>query len=745
MPSASSPLPPPAEDAAAPADAPQVAPRPRRPALFANDSDERTELQRYVGVLVERWFLLLGAVVLAEILALLLVSTQPPSYETRSTILVEPSMPHVLGSAAGELADPSPANFYLVQDYLQTSRRILTSDSLAARAAGRLKLLSEPGFFQIPGEKTAPTLPKSLAEAGEILLGHYTADVIMETRLLVVTARHQSPEWAKRIADAVADEFVTGTAETREHTTQKTSQQLADELDGLRKGLREAELALYTFKSEHDILSVSLEDRANQIARQIDKYTDALTEVKLRKLQRQSQVAELKKLKDVDPLHIPMLGAEMPALLSDLRRTYAEEQRRLAELRARYEDRHPQVQQQTSKVEQLLRELAREVEVALSAATLRLSETESDEKKVLTELATLKAEGLKLSRLEIEFNKLKRDADSLQKQYNLLLNREKETGMAYRLSQSYLKVLDYARLPKVPVSPRKRVALLLALLGGLGLGVGLAFILDAIDRSLKTPEEVEAHLRLPLLGLLPEVAGSSRTRAAADLYVAEHPRSPVAEAWRTVRTNLLFSSADRPLTTILLTSSVAREGKTLCSISLGTVLAQAGQRTLLVDCDLRRPRLGKALGLRDAVGLTSVLVGDAQLEDAIRETPVEGLSILPAGPSPPNPAELLASASFRKLLAKLRTDYDRVILDSPPAVPVTDPAILATLVDGVILVVRHATTHRELARRAVTQLADVNAHLLGIVLNQVAANHKGYRAYYGHYGDYHSDGDSPRR
>jgi len=697
-------------------------------------SDEgASELSRYLGVLWERRWAVLLMLLLWPTLASLWTQSQPRMYETRSSILVEASVPQVLGSAVQDVVDPTPANYYLMQDFLQTSRRVLTSDSLAKRVAARLRLTSELGFYQ--GGK----LPQTLDEAGEALLNYYTADVVAETRVLLLTARHTDPQWAKRISDAVADEFVADAAQTREVVNQRTSEQLADELDRLRKALHDAEVALYDFKSRHDLLTVSMEDRANQVARQIDKYTDALTEVKLRKMQRQSQLTELRKLKELDALHVPVLGIDMPQLLGDLRRAYTEEQRRLAELKSRYQDTHPQVQQQSSKVEQILRELTREVEVALSASQIRYSEAVSDEQKVLTEVQLVKQEGMRLSRLEIDYNKLKRDADSLQKQYNLILNRSKESGMVGRLRLSNIKVLDYARTPKVPVSPRVRVVLALSVVLALLLGVLLAFVLDALDRTVKAPQDIESNLGLPLLGMLPSFAQDGKGRHPPDLYVAYHPRSTVAEACRAIRTNLMFAGADEKLQTLLLTSSLPREGKTLCCVSLGTVLAKSGARTLIIDCDLRRPRISRAFGISAAVGLTNVLVGEVSLDDAIRSSEVENLSVLPAGPTPPNPAELLNGKHFRQLLAEVRTRFDKVLIDSPPAVPVTDPAILATLVDGVLLIVRHGKTPRDAAARAAQHMIDVGGRIVGVVLNAIDVSGKGYRSYYGHYSEYKAD------
>ncbi len=703
-------------------------------------ADGGVELQRYVSILVERRYVLLGLLVIGLLLAALWTSTQPKIYEARSSILVEASMPQVLGSEVRDVYDPSPGSFYMIQDYLQTSRRVIMSDNLSRRVAARLHLTTEAAFWPtgIP--------PKAVEEAGEALLPLYNADLVAETRILVVTARHRRPEWAKKIADAVADEFVEGNQATRDTSTQIASQQLADELDSLRKNLHDAEVAIYDFKNKHDMLSVNLEDKANQTARQIDKYTDAITEIRLRKLQRQSELEEVKKIAGLDPLHMPAAQGKdnegSQAMLSDLRKLYVEEERRLAELRARYQDDHPLVQQQSSKVNLVLRELKREAEVAQNAANVRYAETVRDEQKVQALLEQTKQEGLRLTRLEIEYNKLKRDADSFQKQYTMVLNRTKETSMVGRLKLNNVRVLDYARMPRLPISPKLRVALMIAALLSVLFGVVLAFALDALDRSVKSQDDVEGKLLLPFLGMLPrftaqDSASEEAEKGPPDLFVARHPRSTVSESCRAIRTNVLFAGAERSLKKILVTSSVAREGKTLSCISLGTVLAQGGARTLIVDADLRRPRISKALGLRGQIGLTNVLLGEVQVEDAVQATSVPNLFVLASGPIPPNPAELLDGAHFRQLLDRLALLYDRVMIDSPPAVPVTDPAILATAVDGVILVVRHSSTNRDAVKRAAQHILDVGGQIVGVVLNDIDTTAKGYRAYYGAYYHYY--------
>lgn len=690
------------------------------------------ELQYYIGVILDRRWILLGLLVLGLSLAGLWTASQPKIYEARASVMVEASLPQVLGSEVRDVMDPSPGNFYMMQDYLQTSRRVITSDTLAKRVVDRLRLLAEPGFWIKAG------VPKTPQEAAERLISYYGVDVVPETRILLVTARHQDPAWAKRTADAVADEFVESNQHRRDVSTAQASTQLATELDELRKSVQTAETALSDFKDKHDLLSVSLEDKANQVARQIDKYTDALTEVRLRKLARESQLEELRKLKQSDPLRIPLAqgkDGDAAGMIQDLRRIYIEEERRLAELGARYQDDHPLLQQQKSKVNQVLLNLKRETEVQLTAAEVRYSEAVRDEQKILAQQEQVKQEGLRLTRLEIGYNKLKRDAESLQKQYTLVLNRTKETGMVGRLKLNNVSVLDYARLPQAPISPKLRSALLMAGFLSMLLGVLLVFALDALDRSVKSQEDVENRLMLPFLGMMPRFEPGGE--GPVDLYVSQHSRSTVAEAVRTIRTNVLFAGAERPLKKILVTSSVAREGKTLSCVSLGTVLSQSGQKTLIIDADLRRPRVAKAMGIRGGVGLTNVLLGDVALDDAIRPSPVENLFVMTSGPIPPNPAELLAGHHFRELLDVLCGKFDRVLIDSPPAVPVTDPAVLSTEVDGVVLVVRHGKTSRDVVKRAAKHILDVGGEIIGVVLNDVDTSAKGYRAYYGMYYHYY--------
>jgi capsular exopolysaccharide synthesis family protein len=313
--------------------------------------------------------------------------------------------------------------------------------------------------------------------------------------------------------------------------------------------------------------------------------------------------------------------------------------------------------------------------------------------------------------------------------------------------------VDEPLLAKKPIRPSIPINVAFGFVLGAVLGVGLALGREMVDRSIKTPDDIERELNLPFLGLLPSTgdshvaysayARSRRQRAPPlsgkpELAVHDHPSSGLAEAARAIRTNIFFMSPDSPHRVLLVTSAAPVEGKTTVACCIAIAMAQAGQRVVLVDCDMRRPRIHRVFDRTSGVGLTSAMLDMSQLDDAIYETPVPHLSAINCGPTPPNPAELLHSDSFGKILQALRERFDRVIIDSPPLVPVTDGAILSTRVDGTIFVVRAFQTSKEVARRAVRTVRTVGGHIVGTVLNAVSADRGGYNYYY--HGYYHRHG-----
>jgi polysaccharide biosynthesis transport protein len=354
---------------------------------------------------------------------------------------------------------------------------------------------------------------------------------------------------------------------------------------------------------------------------------------------------------------------------------------------------------------------------------------------------------------ELEYHRLDRRRVQNEKLYGVLLDQMKEADLARMMNVETVRVVDHPTRPKDPVRPKVLSNVGIGLAVGLLLGLAMAVIREQLDNSVKTPEDVELLLGVTFLGLLPSVesmrspSGKRRRRSPLnsktppELLVHEQPLSSLAEAARSVRTNILFMNPDRPPRILLVTSAAPSEGKTTVAMSLAISMAQGGHRVCIVDCDLRRPKLHRLLDLSSSGGVTSVLVGDGRVEDVAQRTHIENLWCIPSGPIPPNPADLLHSESFKNFIDGLSKLFDRVVIDSPPVAAVADSAIISTLVDGCVFVIRAFATSRHLSKQGLRSLLDVDAPVLGAVLNAVDLDKQ--HSYYQYY-SYKRDGYGPR-
>ncbi|HEY1401521.1 MAG TPA: polysaccharide biosynthesis tyrosine autokinase, partial [Terriglobales bacterium] len=360
-----------------------------------------------------------------------------------------------------------------------------------------------------------------------------------------------------------------------------------------------------------------------------------------------------------------------------------------------------------------------------------------------------KQEANKLNESAIEYSILKRDLDSNRTLYEGLLEKLKEAGVTAGLRSNNFRIIDAARVPTSPSEPNIPRNLSFALVLGVISGVGLAFLLENMDNTVRTPEQAQAISGLPSLGMIPlgsksanHGATGKRLALTASKEVVEtvtlvRPQSQMAESYRALRTSLLLSNLGAPPKVIMVTSARPQEGKTTTSINSAIVLAQKGVRVLLVDADLRRPSIHKTLGMGPRSGLSNVLTGSATVQQTIATSPIlPNLFIMPAGTPPPNPAELLASSHMKDLLAQLREQFDHIVIDTPPTLSVTDAVVLSPRADATILVIRSGQTTKQALRRARDILMQVNAHVAGVLLNAVDLTSPDYYYYYEYQGKY---------
>ena len=435
-----------------------------------------------------------------------------------------------------------------------------------------------------------------------------------------------------------------------------------------------------------------------------------------------------------------------------LREKISELEEKKSALLVNYTKEWPEVKKIDEQLARLNGELKEAPKEIIAGLKTRYEAAKKRERSSSAAYFTSRARANNQSVAETGLGDLDQQIETDRQNLNLYMQRANELKItAYDRVSGNVSVVEEARVPREPIGPPRMRNIIVAFLLSLAIGIGLAFLLDYLDDTLKSAEDVDRYLHLPTLALIPAPREVRRmlSRHAQEpeqgtntaLALIQDVRSPVAEAYRHLRTSLLLSSAGQPPRTVLVTSSQPSEGKTTTVVNMATILAQTGAEVLVLDCDLRRPRVHAHFGLPNSRGVTNYLSGDANVGDLIQSyDPIPNLKIITSGPVPPNAAELLGSDEMRKMLYVLSENFTHIIIDSPPAISFTDASILSTMVDGVMLVVHGGHSSRAIVRRAKQQLQDVGAHLFGIVLNNVKPEGTDYYYYSGYYSGYYADG-----
>lgn len=697
------------------------------------------DFRRYLMALRKYVWLLAALVVMAVAGAVVYTTRQTPIYQATASVQVEPKLPDLLGT--GDMFNVAGAS----AEYYKQQKQVLSSFTLIEKTIDQNdlipKLLTEAERKDLSHDDQLDLATRRLQT--DLLVRYPEAD-----RIFYVSVKSASPEDAKLIADAHVSTYESYAKGLLQLNSNTASEALQAEFTEAETKLRAAEQKIYDFQAKNDMVAVTIEAQQSLVQGNILAFTTKLNDARSDEIKLAAKIAEMKREENEDVLSNPIIMMGDNPSYETLRTQYYTEKIHLIELEKDLGPKNPDYVVQKSKVDLLYSALQGELKILLRGTKDLYSAQLATNAGLAAEVEKYKQEAKKLSPLIAIYNELVREKKEFDDKYNILRARLSSMQMTGSLSSiiSNVRGLDKAQLPVKPVSPNMRTNVSLAAVFALVVGIGIIFLLVFLDRSIKSATDATMSAGAPVLGVIPQLTsadldGASDDRAR-DMYVHEHPKSSVAESCRSLRTNILFSAADRELKTIVVCSANQREGKTTNVIYLGTTMAQSGQRTLLIDTDMRRPRLHKSTGVAQSPGLSNLLIGDDDYDALIKPTEVANLFVLPCGPTPPNPAELLLTKRFETVLAELAKRFDRVILDSPPIQPVTDAIVLSKRVDGVVLVVRASKTMRDELRRSAKMVRDVGGSIVGVIVNELDTRDRshGYGYGYGRYGAYYGDG-----
>jgi len=603
------------------------------------------------------------------------------------------------------------------QDYYQTQYKVLQSRTMSEKTMTKLKLWERPEFG---GERDPVEAFQKKLEVAPV----------RNSRIVTVAFEHPDPKLAAEIVNVLVQEYRTDSVNRRVSALREINKQLQSESGELLEKLEQGEKTLQDYNQKHQLASV--DEKQNVATRRLDDSLVALAKVEeelARLIAVQEQVA--KGNGDVERL-FSLKGVLDSKMVQDLVSEESRIKRELADLRKRYKPEHPVVKQVEAQLDDTVLAIKREVQRVVSSINSQVEEAGARVESAKIQLAARKQEKLDLDRTISGAEILKRSRDGTKVLYDSLLTKIKESEVSSALEINNTSVVDAAIPPRLPSRPNWKMNLGLGIGAGILLGIGLIALLERIDSTVKTREEIEELLGLPVIGMVPAVAEKD---GAPETVAMRDAKSGAAEAFRAVRTALLLSPKNGVAPKrVLVTSSGPGEGKTCNSLNLAAALAQAGKRTLLIDCDFHRPQMHKHLGLSNEKGLSDALIGNGSIENYVQSTSLENLRVMSTGPTPPKPSELLGMPKLAERLAEAMVTYDHIILDTPPVCAVTDAAVIAPHSDAVVLIVQPGLTDRGGAKRTVEVLSGVGVTPLGVVLNNLSGPTEGYSYYYPKYG-----------
>ncbi|MCF8097348.1 MAG: polysaccharide biosynthesis tyrosine autokinase [Desulfarculaceae bacterium] len=712
-------------------------------------------LRDYLDVIKRRRLPILAVFVVIIALVTTYTMLATKYYTATTQLLIEQTAQRSLSLQEALAVDSSAMDFY------QTQYRLIESRAIATKVVTALKIYKLREFGAVTpndleeGEKL-PTEKEAIRTAVDIFSKKLKASPIRQSRLADISFTSKDPALAAKVANATAQAYIDYVLDRKLAISQMAVKFLSRRIEEQRRKLQASQMALQKYMEENRLATVISDNYNDIITQKLADLNQQLVEAETNRKEAQASYNQaLKARKGQSKFEGIKAFMESP-VIQKVRERELELSKREAELSQKYGARHPKMIALKAEKAALEREKRGEVAQIINSQESQLTIAKARENAIRQALSQQRQQAMDIRKKGIGFSVIKREVDTNQQLYDMLLTKVKEARVAEEIDVGMVTVVDQAQVPQGPSRPRVKLNIILAVVGGFLVALFWGFLLEYMDNTIKLPSQVEDQLGLPLLGSIPydtslfQRRGRKKPSASSLLEVIANHKSVTIEPLRMVRASISLSKAGTPPKSLVVSSTAPMEGKSVISAFLAVAFAEAGKKTLIIDGDMRKPRQHRVWGLSNETGLSTLLSGQSGIEHCLRRGVIPNIDVITSGPLPPSPSELFQSELMSQVLSALGKAYSQIIIDSPPILPVADPLILGNLADGMVLVVAAAKLPIHALQQSVDKLNKYDINLLGVVLNQTIKLRSDY--YYGGYKhkyyyryDYYEEGQKSRR